>query len=234
MSYVRNSGGALVASIQQEQKEQQKEENRRRHAARSTGAHTSMPIEDMRMVDKWLTIAREHDEHRKRGGISWYLLLLLGFNTALRIGDICQLRVKDIRDQERVRVTQDKTDKMSNIPLQATAQKAISAALRGLDGEDYVLVSRQKGRKDGRVKPVSRQRCYAIVREIAERAGFEEKVGCHTMRKTFALNFYRTSGQDLAKLQKVLNHSSQEATLHYLGLDQKAIDNVVHNMHSMV
>lgn len=206
----------------------------KKHATRSTGAHTSMPIEDMRMVDKWLSIAKDHDERRQRGGISWYLLLLLGFNTALRIGDICQLRVRDVRDRERVRVSQDKTDKMSNIPLQATAQKAISAALRGLDADAYVLTSRQKGRKDGRVKPVSRQRCYAIIREIAGQAGFSEKVGCHTMRKTFALDFYRASGGDLAKLQKVLNHSSQEATLHYLGLDQKAIDNVVHNMHSMV
>ncbi|MBQ6960895.1 MAG: tyrosine-type recombinase/integrase [Clostridia bacterium] len=234
MKYTRSNSGGLAASIQQEQAEQQKEESRKRRAARSTGAHTSMPIEDMRMVDKWLTIAREHDEHRNRGGISWYLLLLLGFNTALRIGDICQLRVRDVRDQERVRVIADKTDKLTNIPLQETARKAIGGLLRGLDAEDYVLTSRQKGRKDGRVKPVSRQRCYAIVQEIAKRAGFTEQVGCHTMRKTFALNFYRASGGDLAKLQKVLNHSSQEATLHYLGLDQKAIDNVVHNMHSMV
>ena len=93
--------------------------------------------------------------------------------------------------------------------------------------------SRQRSRKDGRRKPVSRQRCYDIVKEIARRAGFEERVGCHTMRKTFAWNFYQTSG-DLAELQKVLNHSSQEATIHYLGLDQQKIDQTIDRMPTMV
>ena len=58
-------------------------------------------------------------------------------------------------------------------------------------------------------------------------------MGCHTMRKTFAWNFYQTSG-DLAKLQKVLNHSSQDATIHYLGLDQQAVDETIERMQTMV
>lgn len=234
MNYIRKSGANLAESIRQDAARDEQQESRKKRAARSTGAHTCMPIEDMRMVDKWFEIAKEHDEHRVRGGVSWYMLLVLGFNTALRIGDICSLRVRDVRDQERVRVIADKTDKLCNIPLQYATQKVISAALRGRDGDEYVLTSRQKGRKDGRQKPVSRQRCYAIIKEIARRAEFQEKVGCHTLRKTFALDFYKASGGDIAKLQKVLNHSNQEATLHYLGLDQKAIDSVVHKMHNMV
>ena len=165
--------------------------------------------------------------------MSWYLLVMLGFNTALRIGDLCTLRVKDVRGRERVRVIAEKTDKMSNVKLQAAAQAAIDRALRGRDEEDYVFQSRQRSRKDGRRKPVSRQRCYDIVKEIAKQAGFEERVGCHTMRKTFAWNFYQTSG-DLAELQKVLNHSSQEATIHYLGLDQQKIDQTIDKMPTMV
>ena len=52
-----------------------------------------MPIKDYQMVRKWLKIAEEHDRERRKGGVSWYMLLLLGFNTSLRIGDICELRV---------------------------------------------------------------------------------------------------------------------------------------------
>lgn len=223
----------LNTTIAQEAEEKRREERKREHAARLTGAHTTMPIKDMKMVNRWLAIAKEHDAHRARGGVSWYMLLLLGFNTGLRIGDLCKLRVKDVRNRERVRIIAEKTDKMTDIKLQAAVQKAISIALKDREAEDWALESRQRGRKDGRNKPISRQRCYGIIKEIAAEAGFEEHVGCHTMRKTFAWNFYQTSG-DLAKLQKVLNHSSQDATIHYLGLDQQAVDETIERMQTMV
>ena len=231
--YKGQGGTMLVQVLEHELEEREKERRKREHAARLTGAHTTMPIKDMRMVNKWLSIAKDHDASRVKGGVSWYMLLLLGFNTGLRVGDLCKLRVKDVRDRERVRIIAEKTDKMTDIKLQVPVQRAICAALRGRDGEDYALESRQKGRKDGKQKPISRQRCYSIIKEIAARAGFEEHVGCHTMRKTFAWNFYQTSG-DLAKLQKVLNHSSQEATIHYLGLDQQAVDETIEKMQTMV
>ncbi len=223
----------LNTTIAQEAEEKRREERKREHAARLTGAHTTMPIKDMKMVNRWLAIAKEHDAHRARGGVSWYMLLLLGFNTGLRIGDLCKLRVKDVRNRERVRIIAEKTDKMTDIKLQAAVQKAIGTALKDQDAEDWALESRQRGRKDGKNKPISRQRCYGIIKEIAAEAGFEEHVGCHTMRKTFAWNFYQTSG-DLAKLQKVLNHSSQDATIHYLGLDQQAVDETIERMQTMV
>lgn len=231
-NYRPRDGSALTATLQREQAERQQDERRRQHAARLTGTHTTMPIKDLRMVNRWLSIAKKHDAGRKRGGVSWYLLLLLGFNTALRVGDLCALRVKDVRGRERVRVIAEKTDKQSNIKLQTAVQTAIDRALKGKRDDDYVLTSRQRGRKDGRQKPISRQRCYAIIKEIAAEAGFEDHVGCHTMRKTFAWFFYQECG-DLAKLQKVLNHSSQEATIHYLGLDQQAIDETIDKMPSM-
>ena len=219
-------------NIAQEEKARREGERKKARAARSTGAHTTMPIKDPRMVQKWLAIAREHDGRRVRGGVSWYMLLLLGFNTGLRIGDICTLRVGDVRGRERVRVIAEKTDKMTDIKLQEPVRRAIDAALKNSSPEDFALLSRQKNRKNGASRPISRQRCYAIVKEIAERAGFTEHVGCHTLRKTFAWNFYQADG-DLAKLQKVLNHSSQEATIHYLGLDQLAVDQAIDKMITM-
>lgn len=219
----------------EEQAEEMRREKARERAARITGAHTTMPIEDIRMVGKWLAAAKAHDAGRKNGdGVSWYLLLVLGFNTGLRIGDICRLRVKDVRGRERVNIEADKTGKMSDVKLQAAAQRAIAAALRGRNDDEWALASRQRDRKSGRQKPVSRQRCYDILREIARQAGYEGHVGCHTMRKTFAWNYYKASGGDLSKLQKILDHSSQEATIHYLGLDRKALDEVIDSMDSMV
>lgn len=217
----------------EQEKARQQQEKRRDHAAKLTGAHTTDPIKDYQMVRKWLKIAEEHDRERRRGGISWYMLLLLGFNTSLRIGDICALRVGDVRDQERVRVVAEKTGKLSNIKLQADVQKRIAALLRGRGEEEYVLQSRQKSGKTGENKPISRQRAFAIIKEIARRADFNEHAGCHTMRKTFAYDLYQTTG-DLSLVQKVLNHSSQMETLRYIGLDQMAVDKAIDGMHRMI
>ena len=224
----------FMAAAAEEEKARAAEERKREHAAKLTGAHTTKPIEDRAMVNKWIAIAKEHDRYRKRGGVSWYMLLLLGFSTGLRIGDLCTLRVKDVRDRERVCIIAEKTGKMTDIYLREDTRRAIKAALKDADGNDWALNSRQKNRANGKNKPISRQRCYAIIKEIAEKAGFAEHVGCHTMRKTFAWNLYESTGRNLAIVQKQLNHSSQEATIHYLGLDQKVMDNAIMNMPSFV
>lgn len=225
--------GAFAARVAQEAEEEQRRRKAEERAAKSSGAHTTRPIKDTAMVEKWFTIAKEHDRRRIRGGVSWYMLVLLGFNTGLRIGDLCKLKVRDVRGRERVRIIAEKTGKMTDIMLTLPARRAIDAALEDRDGEEWALESRQRGRKTGQRKPISRQRCYGIIKEIAAEAGYEEHAGCHTMRKTFAWGFYETCG-DLAKLQKMLNHSSQEATLHYLGLDQMALDEVIRKMRVFV
>lgn len=232
MKYKPTGGSPFAQSVKQFQEDKRQEEKQKTRG-RITGAHTTMPIEDMKMVRRWLDIAKDHDAHMREGGVSWYLLVMLGFNTSLRIGDLCKLRVEDVRGREWVRVIAEKTDKMSDVKLQAAARDAVDKALKGRDKDEYVFCSRQRSRKDGRRKAISRQRCYAIVREIAAKAGYEEHVGCHTMRKTFAWHYYKTCG-DLAELQKVLNHTSQEATIHYLGLDRQKIGQTIDRMPTMV
>ena len=215
-------------AAQQEKEKRQKEEKQKR-AAKSTGQHTTEPIRDHQMVLQWLRIAEEHDKKRAKGGVSWYLLLLLGFNTGLRISDICDLKVSDVRDRERIRIIANKTGKESNIKLQAPVQKRLNEILRARGGGEFILQSRQKGVKTGTARPISRQRAFLIVKKIAKTAGFQGHVGCHTLRKTFAFELYMTTG-DLSLVQKVLNHSSQMETLRYIGLDQMAVDKAIDDM----
>ena len=217
----------------EQEKDKQESEKKKKKATKLTGAHTTDPIKDYQTVHQWLKIAEEHDRNRQRGGVSWYMLLLLGFNTSLRICDICTLRVGDVRNQERVRVIAKKTKKLSNIKLQADVQKRINRLMAGRGDDEYILQSRQRGGKTGEERPISRQRAFAIIKEIGRRADFKGHVGCHTMRKTFAYELYQTSG-DLSLVQKVLSHSSQMETLRYIGLDQMAVDNAIDSMHRMI
>lgn len=224
--YNRNADAAFAERAARKSEDELRNEKRKKRAARVTGMHTVSPIEDDKTVAAWLSIAKEHDAHMQRGGASWYLLLLLGFNTGLRIGDLCRLKVGDVRGRERVLLQAQKTGKEADVKLQAAAQKALYTRLRDRDENEYVLESRQKSRQTGEAKPITRQRAYGIVKQIAQISGFTGRVGCHTLRKTFALDYYESSG-DLADVQKILNHSSQAATLHYLGLDKKHQDEVI-------
>lgn len=228
--YNFNSGDSTFCNnVAEKQKQELIEERRRKRKAKNTGAHTTMPIKDVKMVRKWLAIAKEHDAKRIRGGVSWYLLLLIGFNTRLRISDICSLKVDDIRGRERLQVEAHKTGKVEDIKIQPEVQNIISALLKNADKNDFVLCSRQRG-GGGKKRPISRQRAFGIVKAIAKQSGFEQHVGCHTLRKTFGYMFYQASGGDLAATQKILNHSSSAITIQYLGLNREYTDKVQDNM----
>ena len=59
--------------------------------------------------------------------------------------------------------------------------------------------------------------------------GIKEKIGSHTLRKTFAYFTYN-SGIDLSLIQKVLNHSAPSITLNYIGITQDQMDDVYLNL----
>ena len=57
--------------------------------------------------------------------------------------------------------------------------------------------------------------------------------GTHTLRKTFAYQLYMANAEQpmiLEYLMKLLNHSSQQITLAYMGIEQQQLNNLVENL----
>ena len=52
-------------------------------------------------------------------------------------------------------------------------------------------------------------------------------LGTHTMRKTGAYMVYVQSNYNIGLVMKLLNHSSEQVTLNYLGLDQVTRENLL-------
>jgi integrase len=52
-----------------------------------------------------------------------------------------------------------------------------------------------------------------------------ERVGTHSLRKTFGYHVYKRTGGNLGLVQKLLNHSSSADTLRYIGIDREQMDN---------
>lgn len=182
------------------------------------------PIRDREILDRCFAIARKHDrERRKTDVLSWELLLVVGFNTSLRISDLRALKVKDLRGQKYVRLEAQKTGKDTRILINPDARKEIDRILGTRDGEDWALRSRQRDRYSGQPKAIERQRAWQIMNTVARKAGIEDRIGCHTLRKTFGYHYYKMTG-DVVSLQRILGHDNRRDTLVYIGIIQDEID----------
>ena len=181
------------------------------------------PIRDLEVLQKCYEIAREHDKNRKTGEISWELILLVGFNTSLRVSDFRRFRVDDLRGKDYAQIQAKKTGKEARILINPQARKEINRLLRDRKGDEFIFQSKKKDSVTHKRKPVSRQRIYQIMNIIAKEAGIEERIGCHTLRKTFGYHYYKMTG-DVVSLQRILCHSYQRETLVYIGVVQENID----------
>ena len=105
------------------------------------------PIRDMDVVYRLYDIAREHDRHRRTGETSWELLLVVGFNTSLRISDLTRFRVRELRGQDYAQIQAQKTGKEARILINPAARRDINRLLAGRKPDDYAFQSRAKNRK---------------------------------------------------------------------------------------
>lgn len=181
------------------------------------------PIRDLEVLQKCYDIAREHDKRRKTGEVSWELILLIGFNTSLRVSDFTRFRVNDLRGRDYAQIQAKKTHKEARILINPTARREINRLLVGRKGDEYILQSKKRDYATHKPRPISRQRVYQIMNIIGKRAGIEERIGCHTLRKTFGYHYYKMTG-DVVSLQRILCHSYQRETLIYIGVIQESID----------
>ena len=170
------------------------------------------PIRDLDVLQKCYEIAREHDKNKKTGEVSWELILLVGFNTSLRVSDFRRFKVADLKGKDYAQIQAKKTGKEARILINPQARREINRLLAGRRAEEYIFQSRQKDAATHKYRPISRQRCYQIINTIAKEAGIEDRIGCHTLRKTFGYHYYKMTG-DVVSLQRILCHSYQRETL---------------------
>lgn len=158
-----------------------------------------------------------------------YILLLLGFNSGLRISDIIKLRVGDI-DYDHFKIREKKTKKWQEIYINENTADELAAFITRyeLKRSDYLFTSRQIDKNTKKKKPISTTRVYQIIKNEIEPLFDVDTVGTHTLRKTFGYMYYQKT-HDIAMLMALFNHSSEEITLAYIGVTQDAKNDVRRN-----
>ncbi|MFK2827113.1 site-specific integrase [Bacillus sp. B190/17] len=182
--------------------------------------NTVQPIRDKEKIEGMKRVLRASSLRDE-------LLFTLGINTGLRISDILNLKIGDVLRRkkivERLELREQKTKKVRLIVFSMKTRRLIQRYLeekRPTARSDEPLFLSQKG------GAISRQHAYFILNEAARYVGITERIGTHSLRKTFGYFAYK-QGIDLAMIQKLLNHSNQAETLRYIGITQEQLDQVM-------
>ena len=144
------------------------------------------------------------------------LFFTIGTNCGLRISDILSLNVGDVRGKTHIQIVEKKTGKFKKFPINSKLKPMFEEFTKGRRGDEPLFTTIFKHR-------LERVAAYYIVRDACKKAGLQERVGTHTMRKTFGYHHYQKF-KDVAMLQKMFNHSSPLITLRYIGIEQDQIE----------
>lgn len=147
-------------------------------------------------------------------GLRDYTMMLILLETGLRLNELLNLRIEDIRwaDNE-IYVYQGKSNKTRRVPFQKTCANAIRQYLkeRGDVGTDVLFVTVNH-------TPVHPRTFQDHLTNYGISAGLRGvRVSPHTFRHTMA-KFYILNGGDAFTLQQILGHSTLDMVRHYVQL----------------
>jgi len=188
------------------------------------------PIRDMDQVQEFMDYL---EATNKRD----FIMFMLGINLGLRISDVLQLRVKDVRDKDSkgkvvmkssIKIYEKKTQKYKQIIISYELRKALKEYTNKMRTNDYLIQSRKKTTTGAR-RPITREQAYRRLKKAAAEIGYRGDLGTHTLRKTFAYHFYKETN-DVATLQTILNHEHQSDTLRYIGVEEEKVNAVVDSL----
>ena len=161
----------------------------------------------------------------KQQNLRDYCLFTVGINSGLRISDLLNLTVNDVTEngkiKNRIRLREKKTNKFKDFPLSDNSKLALREYLKSRDyklNEPLFISRKNKGF-------LLRQQAYKIINDVAKSIGIKDKIGTHTLRKTFGYHAYN-NGYDITLIQKLFNHSTPAITLRYIGITQEELDDV--------
>ena len=171
-----------------------------------------------------------------------YAFFYFGIYTGRRISDIVRMNVRDVAFidkkshfviRERLEIQEKKTGKFTDLILHPTLRRALSKYLkRRLKKSESKgallnepLFKSQKSRRTGEYRITERQ-AGRILNLAAYNCGLNYRIGTHSLRKTFGYCAYQL-GASIERIQKLLNHSSPEITLAYIGITRDDLDEVI-------
>ena len=173
------------------------------------------PIKDKKDVE---AVEKFLEKHSLRNQLIWVFLC----NSGLRVSDVLNLDIGNVRNRQYVEIIEKKTGKYKRFPLNDKLKSLIKKYLVERDktysitGDEPLFVGKKHCRLD-------RSQVYRFIKDACAKVGLQGNYGTHSGRKSFGYHHYKQN-HDVALLQKVFNHSSPSITMRYIGISQEELD----------
>lgn len=145
------------------------------------------PIRDLEDI-------RKIEEVLKQQGLRDLLFFLIGINCGLRISDILNLNVEDVKNKTHISIIEKKTGKRKRFPLNKKLKPLLDKFTLKRNNKEPLFLSKFNNRME-------RTQCYRIINNVCKKVGISYNVGTHTLRKEVLLQCYKYHQQiDLKNL----------------------------------
>ncbi|QNQ82917.1 tyrosine-type recombinase/integrase (plasmid) [Lactobacillus sp. PV037] len=158
-----------------------------------------------------------------------YTIFQVGKATLLRVSDVLALRRSQIFEEDgtikrNAYIVDKKTRKANTLylrPVEEDLKKYLDWLQKeNIDSEWLFPSIRHPDRH------ITEKQYYKVMAKVGDLLSIPY-LGTHTMRKTGAYMVYEQSHYNIGLVMSLLNHSSEEMTLKYLGLDQVSKEKIL-------
>ncbi len=181
------------------------------------------PIKERDKIEELKKLMKTKENYRD------LLLFVIGINTPLRLSDILLMKwelfltdseeIKEVNS--KISIGEENASRVKFFALNPSIHEALKLHFNHypyISKGDYVFASQKT--KSGKIYPITRQYVWALLNKYAKEVGIRERIGAHTLRKTFGYYLYK-EGIPISCIRKLLNQSNVLMTLRYIDVSQE-------------
>lgn len=158
-----------------------------------------------------------------------YTIFQVGKATLLRVSDVLALRRNEIFNDDgtikKNAYIKDKKTGKPNVLYLKPVKQDLSAYFNWLTEKNIQSKWLFPSTRDTS-RHITEKQFYKVMAKTGDLLGINY-LGTHSMRKTGAYRVYTQTGFNIGLVMTLLNHSSEEMTLRYLGLDQVSREKIL-------
>jgi len=164
-----------------------------------------------------------------------YAIMFLMYRTGIRVGEICNLRMRDLKVEGRKvwLYVIGKGDKERKIPIRdrqlivALQRYWKNANLTTGSTEHMFMTLAWRGPDKG--GPITRRVVANVVSKYAKLAKIDKNIHPHSLRHSFITHALRKSN-DIVAVQQLAGHSNIATTQHYLHTEDELMEKAIDKM----
>jgi site-specific recombinase XerD len=152
------------------------------------------------------------------------IMFTLMLQTGIRLGALVRLRVSDIRFDDRVLRINNKGGDERSVYLTSRVRRSLKSYIERINQrpDGPLFPSRNGG-------PLGRRQVQLRFHNWLKKAGIKRRLTVHSLRHTFAMNLYRTTG-DLRLVQAALGHRHISTTEIYARVEDRALQRALEKL----